>query len=388
MASLASIIVLLLVSQLSFARSTFSSEIDYEIEAVRKGNSVIKVAHFKLRGQNYNSNAQPELLDHGLASNFHEFENLIPMLLTKGRDVYALNARGHGVGEETLESERSYVEGPQKGDYRFEKIVEVDIPAVVEHINRKTGKQVDIIGHSMGGMVAKAASHLGLLENRVRTITTIGSPPHFENHSKRLKLLQYALRPLIYSSRLPNTIHLGIPQGTLAPESEKALNKLYEFFWARQRFVNDAFLGLMNTNNFHNGELTEAITRAKSPVHVEILQSFNDFFYNGYPYKDAVVKSPLLGISSTQDELAPAEAIEKALRLEGSELGYWLLVLEEVSHLDQASRRILERYVDRILEFQENPTSLGPSGSRILINHKAPSHQNFFIRCWQLLETA
>lgn len=117
----------------------------------------------------------PVVLCHGLANNhaFMEFrgaQNLAKFLSEEGFDCYSVDLRGAG-------KSRPPDEGPW--DATVDDHVRFDLPALVDEICRRSGStQVAWVGHSLGGVVALAASSTSL-KDRFAALVTIGSPVFF-----------------------------------------------------------------------------------------------------------------------------------------------------------------------------------------------------------------
>jgi predicted alpha/beta hydrolase len=78
-------------------------------------------------------------------------------LSQSGLDVYVADFRGHG---------RSVPPHAGEGDWSFDDLVELDLPAIVRLAGEASGipsDQVAILGHSLGGLVAAAAIGTGKL---------------------------------------------------------------------------------------------------------------------------------------------------------------------------------------------------------------------------------
>lgn len=116
--------------------------------------------------------ALPVVLCHGLANNhsFMEFrgdQNLAKFLSQAGFDCYSVDLRGAGAA-------RAPDEGPW--DASFDDHVKFDLPALVDAVCAHAGTtQVVWVGHSLGGLVALAAS-ASTLKDRLAALVTIGSP--------------------------------------------------------------------------------------------------------------------------------------------------------------------------------------------------------------------
>lgn len=103
---------------------------------------------------------------------------LAPWLAERGFHCFALNLRGRGLSLPRGARERAWALF-QKG-WTFDDFVKFDIPAAIGRIRALTGaKQVDYVGHSMGGMIVYTCLALSG-DKRVRRVITVGTP-WFEN---------------------------------------------------------------------------------------------------------------------------------------------------------------------------------------------------------------
>src|ERR1044072_61300 len=145
---------------------------------LQTSNSVLHgYRYVKLNGEPNDGPAV--LLTHGLNLNLHEFGSLVPVLVDAGFDVYAFNFRGHGNG-----SEKSSVIRYKEGDYGFDPIVSEDFPAMVRHVSDNKRRKILVVGHSMGGMVPRAALSRGTVNAKtIRSLVLIGSPARFTKNT-------------------------------------------------------------------------------------------------------------------------------------------------------------------------------------------------------------
>lgn len=77
------------------------------------------------------------------------------MLADRGLDVYVADFRGHGASVPPYAGE---------GDWSFDDLVELDLPAIVQLVSEASGlpaSELAILGHSLGGLVACAALGTG-----------------------------------------------------------------------------------------------------------------------------------------------------------------------------------------------------------------------------------
>jgi polyhydroxyalkanoate synthase len=111
----------------------------------------------------------------GLGADSHNFDapgaqGLAPFLAQKGHDVWVVDLRGTGQSKAPARKWRQIT---------FDDFVNLDLPAVIQHICDRSGKdEVAWVGHSMGGMVFYALQGTRP-DPRIRAAVTIGSPLGF-----------------------------------------------------------------------------------------------------------------------------------------------------------------------------------------------------------------
>ncbi|MBK8252875.1 MAG: alpha/beta fold hydrolase [Polyangiaceae bacterium] len=128
----------------------------------------------------------PVLLIHGYGQNRYAWHlpsrSFSNYLARAGFDVFNLDLRGHG---------RSRHLGARLPAHVTEFVRE-DVPAAVEEIQKVSGNRpVYIIGHSLGGLIAYAASPR--LGSALAGITTLGSPYQFTRGSPTLAILGWIM---------------------------------------------------------------------------------------------------------------------------------------------------------------------------------------------------
>jgi pimeloyl-ACP methyl ester carboxylesterase len=137
------------------------------LEATTRDGWKISVIHYAGAGR-------PVLLLHGIVTNERNFDldekhSFARWLAAHGRDVYAMSLRGTG------ESQRP---GLTQFDWDFDTYVTQDVPAAVQLVLQRSGaKELDFIGHSLGGMILYAALARG--QQGIARAVTIGSPVGF-----------------------------------------------------------------------------------------------------------------------------------------------------------------------------------------------------------------
>jgi pimeloyl-ACP methyl ester carboxylesterase len=119
------------------------------------------------------------LLVHGFGQNRYTWHlpsrSFANYLAANGMDVFNVDLRGHG---------RSRVAGAGSVN-SINEYVREDLPAAIDAVVRHSGKrQVFIVGHSLGGLVAYAGA--SAIRPSVAGIVSIGSPYHFARGSASL----------------------------------------------------------------------------------------------------------------------------------------------------------------------------------------------------------
>lgn len=128
------------------------------------------------------------LLIHGFGQNRYTWHvskrSFSSYLANLGWDVFNVDLRGHG---------RSLGFDGKRPEI-IDEYIQEDLPACAAEAARLSGrKEVVLIGHSMGGLIAYCAGATKL-RSHVKAIATIGSPYRFGVGSLRLKALSTALR--------------------------------------------------------------------------------------------------------------------------------------------------------------------------------------------------
>jgi polyhydroxyalkanoate synthase subunit PhaC len=128
----------------------------------------------------------PVLLIHGYGQNRYVWHlparSFSNYLARAGFDVFNLDLRGHG---------RSRHLGARLPAHVTEFVRE-DVPAAVEEIQKLSGNRpIYIIGHSLGGLIAYAASPR--LNGALAGVTTLGSPYQFTRGSPTLMILGWLM---------------------------------------------------------------------------------------------------------------------------------------------------------------------------------------------------
>lgn len=114
---------------------------------------------------------RPVILVHGIVTNGRNFDldertSLARALSGRGFDVWIASLRGAGASEQ------------RPDDFTFDDHAAYDAPAIVSYVCSQTGhRNVDWVGHSMGGMVLYA--YLARGGTGIERAVTLGSPVKF-----------------------------------------------------------------------------------------------------------------------------------------------------------------------------------------------------------------
>jgi pimeloyl-ACP methyl ester carboxylesterase len=300
------------------------------------------------------------LLAHGLTSNFHEFEALAAFLARKGFDCYAFNFRGHG-----NDDERSAVTAYHRGDYSFDKMWEIDFPAMLKYVGGENSEPVTIIGHSMGGMVPRAALAEGTVQPaQFRNLMMLGSPSLF-NHAK----MPWDFLPFLNLHEIP--LWFGSGEGTLL--GGNAVKQFQDLMTGLKTsciganfiaslcspLVERLSRGLVRGENFSSEDDWKDRAMSSS-VPKDIFRSFANFRSRGFKYADARVPVPVLHIAGSDDRLAPWEDIHQQTKIQSANGSWETILIDGVSHLDLVAARVIKVYKADMIDFIVNRDIMGP----------------------------
>lgn len=144
----------------------------------------------------------PVLLVHGFGQNRYAWHlparSVANHLATVGFDVFNLDLRGHG------RSRHFGARGPRQVD----DYIREDLPQAVEEVRAVSGgREVFLVGHSLGGLVSYAAAPG--LSGAIKGIASIGSPYHFARGSISLKAISVFFE-VMRRARVPR-VTMGVP---------------------------------------------------------------------------------------------------------------------------------------------------------------------------------
>ncbi len=352
-----------LASFAAMASATTFDELIATPITIKKDGVTIHGFRYSRPGSPHDPTKPWMLFPHGLTSNLHEFESLIPKFADEGFDCFAFNFRGHGNGPE-----RSTVDHYSEGDYRFEKMADVDLPLMIETIQSLHPGPGQLIGHSMGGMVPRAAFYRGTVTAReISSMVLIGSPAHFKTAAAKTDHfgLQWHLKNYLFfgSGKEP----------VLNMERARAAMKLTMFLgplaWAGKSLIGSSIKSLMEKEL---GPLALLPTkenwsqRAMSDLTPkDIFRSFAEF-QESYPYDSVPIPVPILHIVGDQDTLAPANDIIESAQTQSADAGFWAIRVKEMGHFGLVAPWVIDGYLPSVLNFIKSPKRLGPKNRVIL----------------------
>ncbi|MCX7944993.1 MAG: alpha/beta hydrolase [Deltaproteobacteria bacterium] len=122
---------------------------------------------------------EPIILCHGLGANRYNLDfnpeySLARRFVQMGYDTYIAEMRTVGL------SSKPHLFSEARWNIYFDDIVKYDVPAIIHNARIKSGAdKVFWIGHSLGGMIMYAALQNKEVENLVRALVAISSPPVF-----------------------------------------------------------------------------------------------------------------------------------------------------------------------------------------------------------------
>lgn len=298
------------------------------------------------------------LIPHGLSANFHEFRILMEILGAEGYDAWAFNFPGHGNG-----SERAIVKNYAEGDYRFEKYVSEDFPAMLDRVSEGGKYKVVILGHSMGGMVPRAAVIDKTVNvKHIESMVLLGSPAHFQTPKSIGDLLganYFAERALFSGSGAePFDVAQTFIKNDL---TNAAMLWPFPIFWLAKGveipFKLMEMRGIVEIANFGREDRGPRAMTDGPPK--DIFRSFAEFRDKGYPFRDREVGVPILHIAGSLDGLAPWRDIHESAKLQSRNAGYWFIKMNDVSHVDLVASKVVATYREPLLKFLRAPHLLG-----------------------------
>lgn len=311
-----------------------------------------------------NEGGQPIILVHGFMENTRTWREVAYQLHENGHDVFMYNMRGHGNGEQT-----SHVLNNSSEKYNFDRIVAYDIPAMIDHTYKTTGRKAYYVGHSMGTMsgrltlsgvrhgkegmfVSQEAIDWSL--ERIKGAVAVASPTTFKTNYFIYKLLRLAPDDFL---KLKKTVlaHMIKKQAPYLPENDglisgflkKAAHNILEK--ASRTSIAKALLeGVLLIENLEAKELEAArlFYKGLSSPPAGIAQNAKMWIKKGYQSIDGRVvydgleipaQLPYVYIGGGRDRLAhPADLLNDMLT-QPHEKKLLYALYPEFSHIDLIS---------------------------------------------------
>lgn len=337
----------------------------------------------QLKGVRYpNPEGPPVLLIHGLAENTWVWKYYGQLLYQQGFDVWMGNLRHHGQG-----AHRSTARSEAPGTYGFTPMITEDLPAMVEHIYRATGKKLVIAGHSMGGMVAEKfvvgikSTPRGVLihdpiwekklaDTRIAGLVEIGSPTHLRDVPFLWKAFSRVVSPIV------GTVQVSVPAlGRDRAPTEKDAKGISRLASEPLAIVRDiATYALIPKETLDTGmlqwnEFRAFMSKGTSKLHSDILSDFGHFtntgrfetrdHFNFENYKPAHV--PVLLVAGERDGLVPPQHLSDAALEFPAQTPVRIVLAKNRSHVDLVVGEGAARDVGAVVaRFMRDPASLGP----------------------------
>jgi pimeloyl-ACP methyl ester carboxylesterase len=124
---------------------------------------------------------RPVLFVHGIVTNqrnldYDEQRSIVRSFAKDGLDTWSVNLRGHGDS-----TKASVFGGGKKYDWDFDSYCLEDLPAAIAEVKARTGAaRIDLVGHSMGGMLVYCLlARGGDAAASIGAAVTMGSPLGF-----------------------------------------------------------------------------------------------------------------------------------------------------------------------------------------------------------------
>ncbi|MCX7958124.1 MAG: alpha/beta hydrolase [Deltaproteobacteria bacterium] len=242
---------------------------------------------------------EPVILCHGLGANRYNLDfnaeySLARRFADIGFDTYIAEMRTVGL------SSRPHLFSESRWNIYFDDIVKYDVPAIIKNARIKSSsEQVFWVGHSLGGMIMYAALQNKDIENQVKSLVTISSPPVFTCQPELKRFI-----PMLKSAKIFSHIKqefwgtLFAPYLTRAiPYSEIAANMdNIETHVLKRIFVNLA-TDISST-------LVNQIGRWVEEGHIKDRSGEIDFSEG-----ISVISIPVFAITGSVDLICPPEAI-------------------------------------------------------------------------------
>ncbi|MBS2025445.1 MAG: alpha/beta hydrolase [Deltaproteobacteria bacterium] len=165
---------------------------------------------------------RPVLFVHGIVTNqrnldYDEKHSIVREAARHGLDAWSMSLRAHGES-----TKASLFGGDKKYDWDFDTYCTEDLPAAIAEVKEETGAaQIDLVGHSMGGMLVYCLlARGGEAAQSIGAAATLGSPLGFRwgprmNSLARLGASAASKLPVV---KLDSPTLLALPLMSLFPQ--------------------------------------------------------------------------------------------------------------------------------------------------------------------------
>jgi len=249
-------------------------------------------------------------------------------------------------------------------------MVEDDVPAILGHIHRESGRRILLVGHSMGGMLSRAAT-----SEHVFARVELGAPRDFAPIPAYLKAMAWLGEPVAARAGahvpllVPNRAPTDPDPSGLAAFAEGFVRRAFDPAWASMSPP-----GILNTANLTAAEVSALREKVVSRIHSELIHDFTRGVNAPGPADPAVSRLvipgedpriPLLVVAGELDSVAP---LASALPAPGRIDRVWSAEMLGAGHVDLAyGERSAEKLAPLIDRFAADPASMGPPGTHWVI---------------------
>jgi pimeloyl-ACP methyl ester carboxylesterase len=237
-------------------------------------------------------------------------------LARMGFDAYVLELRGHGLSR------------GRGGPYarRIADYADLDLPAAVEAIRARSGGDVLLVGHSMGGIACLAAPPALLAE--VRGVVAVAAPTHFGRGAPALRLLLALAQPMVRAWRPGEALPRALP------------TELFGELFDRTVPLFDARVLPLPLRIWEPGQiernllrtfLVSSFDREASGAFFDLARWARTGSFDRVPGGECIRErmrrypAPILFVAGQQDKLAPPSSIRPGYEITGAPRKSWRL---------------------------------------------------------------